>query len=559
MREEGSEPSRFGWRLHLLGRAELVGPDGAPVRLPTRFAFLVLAALCVESGEPWSRVDLAEAVWGDKDRERSRASLRTALNFLRRVLPDGTLVTDSTHVAIRQGSISCDADDCSGLDGYLGDFMPGFDTPWVNRIRSAFQRSAGDDAVRRAREQWAFGARDEAVTTIERACAIDPLNSAAVDTRVTFLEELGKAGDAQLVAANYRAQMQREIESVEPPARQQSAPTHPLVSAAEWVLARNPEEAVAMLASTRTQWMSLPLDKAIDIHQRILAGAKARSSARSVVEAQFILLSVLAGRAAAMLGRLRTACEAAVAAGDGETASILTSALAYAFLSNGEFNAALKYGRLHAELADISRDYKRQIEGQVTLGIIEQHSGRPTQGFARAKAAIRSAEESGSSDLISSVGPLHTVAMLFDGNVEGAQENVERYRKILEAAGNERMRPWILMGMCEVSEAAGELEAAREAGLTIRRLGITRCGHSAVAMAEDKLTRINWKLREYDLAAEAFARASLVRKLQQAQPSIFERAETREVRAELKARIGMPALRAAYRQAALDMGTEAEN
>lgn len=551
MQDLSESASTWPWRLHLLGRAELARPEGDLVRLPTRHALLVLAALAVGPQRRWHRVELAQTVWPDRDRDRARASLRTALNCLRGILPVMAVEREGSFVWLAPGAIQCDVDDVRGLEGYVGEFMPGFDGPWVSDVRMRLRRAAGEDALRLAKNCWNGERREEALVYAEQACHIDPLNSQAVETRVRYLEALGMVGDALLVSASFKANRRRDTDATE--SQPSSGTGHPLVVAAEWVLARNPDEAVSMLASTQSQWLTVPLDRAVDIHRRVLAATKLKSSSRSIVEAQYLLLCVLAGRSNENMARLRSACAAAVAAGEGETAAILTSALAYAFLSSGEFSAALKYGRLHAHLADASRDYRRHIEGQATLATLEQHSGLPSQGFSRARSALVGAEEAGDTELVGMVGPINTAGYVYDGNVDAAQANLERCKRILESAGNERMRPWLLMGLVEVSEANGELEAAREAALRIRRMGIQVAGHSAVAMAEDKLTRINWRLQQYDLAAEAFVRAALVRRSQQAHPSVFERNDVKEVRAALKERIGAPALRQVYRRAALEL------
>lgn len=43
--------------------------------------------------------------------------------------------------------------------------------------------------------------------------------------------------------------------------------SHPLLTAAEWLLDRNPADALSMLVATQSQWLSMPVEAARDFHQ----------------------------------------------------------------------------------------------------------------------------------------------------------------------------------------------------------------------------------------------------------------------------------------------------
>jgi len=75
------------YRLALLGRFELSGPDG-PVDLPNKKLAGLLAYLACTAPEPQSREKLATLLWGSHFETQARQNLRQALFRLRRALGD---------------------------------------------------------------------------------------------------------------------------------------------------------------------------------------------------------------------------------------------------------------------------------------------------------------------------------------------------------------------------------------------------------------------------------------------------------------------------------------
>lgn len=67
---------------------ELTNPAGEPVRLATRKAALLLAALVLAGDKGIRREALCEAFWADRGEAQARGSLRQALAAIRRALPD---------------------------------------------------------------------------------------------------------------------------------------------------------------------------------------------------------------------------------------------------------------------------------------------------------------------------------------------------------------------------------------------------------------------------------------------------------------------------------------
>src|SRR5439155_7072836 len=76
-------PPKF--RLSLLGRFELTGPDG-PIELNNKKLAGLLAFMACTAGEPQSREKLTTLFWGSHFETQARQNLRQALLRLRRVL-----------------------------------------------------------------------------------------------------------------------------------------------------------------------------------------------------------------------------------------------------------------------------------------------------------------------------------------------------------------------------------------------------------------------------------------------------------------------------------------
>src|SRR5688572_10076385 len=80
--------------LQLLGGLELRDVDGGVVSLRTRKCGLLLAYLAVSPGRAHSRDQLAGLLWGDRQDEQARGSLRNALSDLRKALGEDAIAVD---------------------------------------------------------------------------------------------------------------------------------------------------------------------------------------------------------------------------------------------------------------------------------------------------------------------------------------------------------------------------------------------------------------------------------------------------------------------------------
>ena len=99
------QPSNF--KLSLLGRFELTGPDGY-VDLGSKKIAGLLAYLACTTNEPQPREKLATLLWGSHFEAQARQNLRQALFRLRRVLGQGALVSEGDSISLTHGWIDCD-------------------------------------------------------------------------------------------------------------------------------------------------------------------------------------------------------------------------------------------------------------------------------------------------------------------------------------------------------------------------------------------------------------------------------------------------------------------
>ncbi len=95
------------FQLSLLGRFELSGPEG-PIDLTSKKLAGLLAFLACTASQAHSRDKLMALLWGSHFEAQARQNLRQALSRLRRILGEGTLVTNGETVSLRPGTLVCD-------------------------------------------------------------------------------------------------------------------------------------------------------------------------------------------------------------------------------------------------------------------------------------------------------------------------------------------------------------------------------------------------------------------------------------------------------------------
>ncbi len=113
------------FRLTLLGRFELSGPDG-PVDLANKKVACLLAYLACTAPVPQSREKLATLLWGSYIETRARHNLRQTLFRLRRALGQDALIGEGEAISLTPGAIDCDT---ARLDALIREGNPRRESP----------------------------------------------------------------------------------------------------------------------------------------------------------------------------------------------------------------------------------------------------------------------------------------------------------------------------------------------------------------------------------------------------------------------------------------------
>ncbi len=484
-----------------------------------------------------SRADLAATVWDDASPDAARASLRTALVGLRATVPD-TLSTEGPRISIIPGRVVQERGE--------GEFMPGFDELWAldERLR---QRSEAVEALLLA----ARASDDDtaALDLVQRACTIDPLHLRSARFRERLLRRIGRPEEALRKGASFRIRFVREFGSAPEPPPALAISDHPLIASAEWTLERDPDEACSLLAGSQVQWTTVAVDRALEIHERTLNLSRRPGPERNLVEAWTWCLRVLNGKVSQETETLIERQHRALAEKEPLVACRLTDAVAYACLSRGEFAEALAYARKGAQLARHRLDPIGVAGAELTLAIIEQHTGHPELSARRNLKALRLIEEHGGPTSIAMHEIVRTGTLIVQGRYDEAFVLVEKCRRLAQTLSAARMMPWVLHLEAQLYEATGELSTARVLLEELRETA-ANAGQPAVAIADDSLFRVNCMLGELDVAVDALARGTMYRKRMGTVPSRYERTQLAPSVRVIREKLDPRDLAAAFRRAA---------
>jgi TolB-like protein/DNA-binding SARP family transcriptional activator/Tfp pilus assembly protein PilF len=96
-------------RVRVLGGFELRGEGGGDLTPTNKKLRALVAVLALARGAGWPRERLTSLLWGDRDEEQARGSLRQALAELRRLLGDGAVRADRATVALDPAALCVDA------------------------------------------------------------------------------------------------------------------------------------------------------------------------------------------------------------------------------------------------------------------------------------------------------------------------------------------------------------------------------------------------------------------------------------------------------------------
>src|SRR5262245_6066035 len=220
-------PPRY--KLTLLGRFELSGPDG-PVELSNKKLAALLAHLACTAPAPQSREKLATLLWGSHFEAQAQQSLRQALYRLRQTLGQDALVSDSNEIALAAGMIDCDAARLQALirEGSQASLAKAVElykehllsdvniaeeawVYWLAGERHRLEGLALDALVRFGEIELAAGRAVKALETAYRALTINNLREDAHRLVIQALAAAGRKAEALKHYQNLVALLKREL------------------------------------------------------------------------------------------------------------------------------------------------------------------------------------------------------------------------------------------------------------------------------------------------------------------------------------------------------------
>jgi DNA-binding SARP family transcriptional activator len=195
-------------RIRLLGDVSLVYDEAQAAVITTHATQALLAYLLLVPRRPQSREVLAEVFWGDRNKDRARRCLKTALWRLRCVLePEGTpsgtyLITNPNgeigfnwqsdywlDVAVFEQAVkhalalpleSMQPEDAHQLEAamqlYVGELLEGFYDDWALRERERLRQMYLDSLAHLMRFYHRQGAYQEALASGRKILDFDPLS-----------------------------------------------------------------------------------------------------------------------------------------------------------------------------------------------------------------------------------------------------------------------------------------------------------------------------------------------------------------------------------------------
>ncbi|WP_162916639.1 alpha/beta fold hydrolase [Dongia deserti] len=186
-----------GIRVQVLGGFSALRQDGSTIALSTRKAEALLAVLVCRPGEAQPRERVANLLWGDRGDRQARHSLSQTLTSIRCALGDAPdpLVAERETLCIDPDVVRADVvelaalaerDDLDSLRKAVklcrGPLLDGFRLheaafdEWLSQERSRFHHIGLAVLTRLAEREAAEGNVAAAISTLERALALDPLS-----------------------------------------------------------------------------------------------------------------------------------------------------------------------------------------------------------------------------------------------------------------------------------------------------------------------------------------------------------------------------------------------
>jgi TolB-like protein/DNA-binding SARP family transcriptional activator/rhodanese-related sulfurtransferase len=210
-------------RVRLLGGFELSGADGSDLTPPRKMLRALVALLALAPPAGWSREQLTALLWGGRDDEQARGSLRQALAELRRFIGEAVLRADRETVSFDPAKVGVDALEFADLSAagkleeaaalYRGDLLEGSDLPgsgfadWLAVERMRLHDAAVDLLIRLLGTQ----SGEAAIATAQRLLQLDAAHEPTHRRLMRLFAELGDRSQALRQYQVCRDALQREL------------------------------------------------------------------------------------------------------------------------------------------------------------------------------------------------------------------------------------------------------------------------------------------------------------------------------------------------------------
>jgi len=197
----------------MLGGFELTGTDGGSLMLPRKKLRALVALMALAPPDGWPREQLTALLWGGRDEEQARGSLRQGLAELRRILGDAALLTDRETATFDPAAVSADAVEFARLAAaecweqaaalYRGDLLDGVSLPdaefadWLLVERTRLRDLAVGVLARLLESQ----SGSDAIGTAQRLLQLDP---AREETHRVLIRLYAAKGDRARALRQYQ-------------------------------------------------------------------------------------------------------------------------------------------------------------------------------------------------------------------------------------------------------------------------------------------------------------------------------------------------------------------
>jgi TolB-like protein/DNA-binding SARP family transcriptional activator/tetratricopeptide (TPR) repeat protein len=208
------------WRISTGGRFALVdaatGQDASP---PTRKARAILAFLCFQAGQHFTREKIATLLWGDRGEAQARASLRQALLEIRHATATGPtlLQSDREHIWAEAATLEPEALDETSwahsdelLFDDLDHVSPDFDE-WLAIARAGRNSNLAGALQAEIQRLIARGRGAAALPLIDRLDRLDPLDESTLRLALRAEYQAGRVAGIERRVRDFDCRLQEEL------------------------------------------------------------------------------------------------------------------------------------------------------------------------------------------------------------------------------------------------------------------------------------------------------------------------------------------------------------